>query len=62
MKYRIDTVFKRGGREVYIVSKYLNKDGSLTINAFPDKTFKTREEAIEIAENTIKAIEDGVIW
>ena len=51
MKYRIDTLHKCGGREVFMVSKYLNNDGTLTINLFPGKTFRTKDEAIAAAEN-----------
>ena len=51
MKYRIDTLHKRNGKEVYIVSQFLNEDGTWTQNAFPGKVFKTKEEAINAAEN-----------
>ena len=50
MKYRIDILHKRG-REVYMVSKFLTPDGSWTINLFPGKTFRTKDAAIEAAEN-----------
>ena len=50
MKYRIETLHKRS-HEVYMIAKYLNNDGTLTINLFPGKTFRTKEEAIEAAEN-----------
>lgn len=48
MKYRIDILHKHG-KPVYMVSKYLNEDGSFTINMFPGKTFKTKIEAIHAA-------------
>lgn len=61
MKYRIDTLHKRG-REVYMISKYLNTDGTLTINLFPGKTFRTPEEATKAAEDYKAALEDGTIF
>ena len=50
MKYRIDTLHKRNGKEVYMVSRYLNAAETLSQNAFPGKFFKTKEEAINAAE------------
>ena len=50
MKYRIDTLHRRSGKEVYMVSQFLNESGTLTQNAFPGKFFKTKEEAINAAE------------
>ena len=50
MNYRIDTLHKRG-KEVYMVSRFLNVDGTITRNMFPGKVFPTREAAKEAAEN-----------
>ena len=49
MNYRIDILHKRS-KEVYMVSKFLTPDGSWTINLFPGKVFRTKEEAITAAE------------
>lgn len=51
MKYRIETLHNAKHKEVYIVSKFLNEDGSLTINAFPGKVFRTKEAAIAAAKD-----------
>lgn len=50
MKYRIDTLHNRKHQEVYIISEFLDESGSRTRNLLPGKTFKTKEEAIQIAE------------
>ena len=51
MKYRIDTLHKKNGKEVYMVSRFLSEDGSLTINMFPGgKVFQAKEEAEKAAE------------
>ncbi len=43
--FRIDTLHKRGGKEVYMVSVFLNESGTLTQNLFPGKVFPDREAA-----------------
>lgn len=50
MNYRIDILHKKN-KEVYMVSKFLNHDGTITQNLFPGKVFNTRDEAIAAAEN-----------
>lgn len=49
MNYRIDILHKKN-KEVYMVSKFLNQDGTITINLFPGKVFNTKDAAIEAAE------------
>lgn len=44
-KFRIDTLHKKGGKEVYMVSVFLNEYGTLTQNLFPGKVFPTYEDA-----------------
>lgn len=53
LQYRIDTLHKKT-KPVYIISEYLNEDGSLTKNMFPGKLFDTKEEAQEWAEITAR--------
>lgn len=50
MKYRIDVLHRKNGREVFMVSEFLNDSGTWTQNKFPGKVFKTREDAIKAAE------------
>lgn len=51
MKYRIDTLHKRNGKEIYMISLVLSDTCSRP--AFPGKVFQTREDA----EKSIKEIE-----
>ena len=51
--FRIDTLHKRGGKEVYMVSVFLNESGTLTQNLFPGKVFPEFEEAREAAMNEL---------
>lgn len=50
MKYRIDVLHRKNGREVFMVSEFLNDSGTWTQNKFHGKVFKTREDAIKAAE------------
>ena len=43
--FRIDTLHTKKGKEVYMVSVFLNESGTLTRNLFPGKTFQNREDA-----------------
>ena len=49
MKYRIETLHKRS-HEVYMIAKYLNNDGTLTINLFPGKEIESDKRV----ETTVK--------
>lgn len=48
-EFRIDTLHKKGGKEVYMVSVFLNESGTLTAPLFPGKVFEDHEEAFDAA-------------
>lgn len=54
MKYRIDTLHKRNGKEVYMISLLLNESGTYSRPLIPGKVFPTKEAAKEAAEKAIK--------
>ena len=47
--FTIDTLHKKGGKEVYIVSIYLDESKTLTAPLFPGKVFEDHEEAFDAA-------------
>ena len=48
-EFRIDTLHKANGKEVYMVSVYLNKAKTITQPLFPGKVFANHEEAFDAA-------------
>lgn len=54
MKYRIDTLHKRGGKEVFMISVLLNESGTYSRPLIPGKVFPTKEAAEEAAKEHIK--------
>ena len=52
MKYRIDTLHKRGGKEVYMISLVLTD--TLSRPAFPGKVFPTKEAAEKAIKEATK--------
>lgn len=56
MKYRIDTLHKRGGKEVFMISVLLNESGTYSKPLLPGKVFPTKEAAEEAAREHIENI------
>ena len=54
MKYRIDTLHKRNGKEVYMISELLNESGTYSRPLIPGKVFPTKEAAEQAAKEHIK--------
>lgn len=53
-KYRIDTLHKRNGKEVYMISLLLNEEETYSKPLIPGKVFKTKEEAEAEAQRLLK--------
>ena len=47
--FRIDTLHKANGKEVYMVSVYLDESKNLTAPLFPGKVFEDHYEAFDAA-------------
>lgn len=54
--FRIKELYKRNGKKVYMVSVFLNEDGTWTRPLFPGKVFSTYEEA------RVAAMDELELW
>ena len=54
MKYRIDTLHRKNGKEVYMMSELLNESGTMSRPLIPGKVFPTKEAAEQAAKERIE--------
>lgn len=54
MKYRIDPLHKKNGKEVYMISLLLNESGTYSRPLIPGKVFPTVEAAKLAAKAALK--------